>query len=49
MLSVLFTTEAFYTMKENNNKKNHFAEASYYFADVNYHFADKNVEKSILR
>ena len=48
MLSVLFATEAFYTIKE-NNKDNHFTEASYHFADVNYHFPGGNREKPILR
>ena len=46
MLSVLFATEACYTIKI--IKKNHFAEANYHFGDVNYHFAGKNLEKPIL-
>ena len=46
MLSVLFATEAGYTIKL--IKKNHFAEANYHFGDVNYHLAGKNLEKPIL-
>ena len=46
MLSVLFATEACYTIKI--IKKNHFAKANYHFGDVNYHFAGKNLEKPIL-
>ena len=39
MLSVLFATEACYTIKENKKEKSHFRG---HFADVSYHFAGKN-------
>ena len=47
MLSVLFATETCYMTKE-NNKENHFAEASYHFVDWNYNFAGENWGKPIL-
>ena len=42
MLSVLFATEACYTIKENNSKEKPFCRGKLPFADVNHHFADEN-------
>ena len=49
MLSVLFATGAYYTIKENNSKEESFCGGKLSFAKVDYHIAGENLLMQIVK